>query len=235
MIQDWQELEQPAQGYRYNIDSFLLARFARFQATETVCDLGAGVGILGLLALSRGKVRKVISVEVQKELADYARKNAMKWGLSDHLEVFEKNWKKISRFLKPGSFNLVLSNPPYRKKETGRLPPDKMKAIAKHEIKGNLRDLVKAAHFLLKVGGRFCVIYPPLRLEELIFELQKSGFKMRRMAFIHPYAEEAANLMMVEAIKGRACELKLEPPIVVYRNPDHFTTEVEEWVGKKKK
>src|SRR5262245_37175834 len=156
-------LRQPARVFRYGIDSFLLARFARFQKTDRVCDLGAGVGILGLLALSRAGVSHVTAVEIQPMLAELARKNAEEMGWGDRMEVLVQNWKEVSKTLRKGSFEVVLSNPPYRKGQTGRVPPNLEKAVAKHEIEGTMEDLIHAARFLLKPSGRFYLMYPPLR------------------------------------------------------------------------
>lgn len=112
---EFPNFKQPAKGYRYNIDSFLLARFAQLKSKDLVCDLGAGVGILGFMALTRYKVRKVVAVEIQKELAEFAQENARLLGLKDHFEIFVKNWKGAPKFLKAKQFNVVISNPPYRK------------------------------------------------------------------------------------------------------------------------
>src|SRR4029078_10079683 len=103
------------------------------------------------------------------------------------------------------------------------------------EVEGNMIDLIKAAAYLMKPSGRFCVMYPPLRLEELIVELAAAKLKIKRMAFIRPYQDRPATLVMVEAVRSMPRELKVEPPIVVYRDPEHYTPEVEAWVGPKRR
>ncbi|MFO1463617.1 MAG: methyltransferase [bacterium] len=232
---DFIPLFQPKKGYRYGIDSLLLARFADLRASDRVCDLGSGVGILALWALTRRRVEHAVAIEVQKELAELALKNAEVLGVKDRLEVFHENWRRVKSFLKPHGFHVVISNPPYRRAHSGKAPPDLGKAIAKHEIEGSMPDLIKAAAYLLKPAGRFCVMYPPIRLEELLGELQKARFKVQRMGFIHPYRDRPATLVMVEAVRAMARELKVEPPIVVYQDPDHYTPEVEAWVGPKRR
>ncbi len=228
-------LSQPKKGYRYGIDSFLLARFARFRPEETVCDLGAGVGILGLLALSRSQVKQVVALEVQEDLARLALENARILGISERFEVLHANWREARRLLKPKRFHVVISNPPYRRAKTGKVPPEGSKAIAKHEILGSLPDLVAAGLHLMRPSGRFLLMYPPLRLEELILELQRHRLKVQRMAMIHPYLDRPASLVMVEAIRSQAREIVVEPPVIVYRDPDHYTPEIEAWVGPKRR
>lgn len=232
---DFIPLYQPKKGYRYGIDSLLLARFADLRPTDRLCDLGSGVGILALWALTRRKVEKAVAIEVQRELAELALKNAEVLGVKSRLEVFHENWKRVKSFLKPHGFHVVISNPPYRKALSGKAPPDLSKAIAKHEIEGTMSDLVKAAGYLMKPSGRFCLMYPPIRLEELIVELHRAKLKVQRMGFIHPYRDRPATLVMVEAVRSMERELKVESPIVVYRDADHYTPEVEAWVGPKRR
>jgi tRNA1(Val) A37 N6-methylase TrmN6 len=78
-------------------------------------------------------------------------------------------------------------------------------------------------------------MYPPLRMEELIKELALAKFKIQRLVAIHPYIDRPATLIMVEAVRSPVRELLLEPPVIVYRDPDHYTPEVEAYVGKKRR
>lgn len=228
-------LEQPKKGYRYTIDTFLLARFAQILPSDLIADLGAGVGTLGLIALARNGAKRLVSLEVQEELASYIFSNAQILEVQDKVEILHANWRDAKKFFKPRSFHVVMSNPPYHKSGSGKRPPDSSKAIAKHEVLGTMQDLIAAARFLLKPSGRLYLMYPPLRLEELVQSLAAAKFKMQRMCFIHPYLDRPATLVMVEAVRSPTRELKLEAPVVVYRDPDHYTAEVEAWVGKKRR
>lgn len=217
------------------MDSFLLARFARFRPEETVCDLGAGSGILGLLALERGKAKRVLAVEIQRELADHLEANAGLLGVTDRLDIYCGDWKQIPKKFLLSKFDVVVSNPPYRKLKSGKVPPNASKAAAKHEIHGSMGDLVSCARKLLKPSGRFCVLYPPLRLEELVLELKGQGFKVQRLACIHPYEDRPATHVMVEAVRSAVRELKVESPVVVYQDAEHYRPDVEAWVGRKRR
>jgi len=226
---------QPAKGYRYGIDSFLLARFARFQKSDSVCDLGSGVGILGILAVERFGVQEVTAIEIQEGLAQMAIKNARKLGLEDRFKVLNLDWREILKKKKIPKFNVVISNPPYRKQSTGRLSSGREMSIAKHEIHGTMGDLILCAKKILKPKGRFYVMYPPLRLEELIQELNQVNFKIQRMAMIHPYGDRPASQVMVEAVLASNREMILEPPVIVYLDRDRYRPEIEAWVGPKRR
>ena len=228
------ELLQAEKGYRYNIDSMLLARFANFKESEKVCDLGSGVGILAILALLRGKASKVWAIEVQEELSKYLHKNIEKYSLKDSLTVLETNWKEVKKHLKAASMDLLISNPPYRKAQSGKIPQHSVKAIAKQEIEGCISDLIAAASYLMKPKGRFVVIYPCLRLEEFMLEIAKKKLKIQRMQFIHPFLEKKATHFMAETVRSVAGEITLEKPLIIYKDPDHYMPEIENWLGSKK-
>ena len=228
-------LRQPEKGYRYNIDSLLLARFVRIRPQDTLCDLGAGVGVLGLVALAQGGGKKLISVEVQEELASYIPENSRLLQLEARVETVVGDWKKVKKHLQGRSCDVVLSNPPYRKAGSGKSPPERSKAIAKHELKGAMPDLIAAARYLLKPNGRLYLMYPPSRLEELVQELKSAKFKLQRLACIHPMADRPATLCMVEAVRSPLREMKVDPPVIVYRDEEHYTPEIEAWVGPKRR
>lgn len=229
------ELLQPAQGYRYNIDSMLLARFACFREGEEVCDLGAGVGILAILSLLRGKVRKAWALEVQEELFEYLSKNQVCLGLKAKLKAIRCNWKEAKSHLPASSIDLVISNPPYRKSRNGKPPKEKTKAIAKQEIEGSLADLLKAARFLMKPKGRTALIYPCVRLEDLMAELQAQKLKIQRLCFVHPFEDRPATHFMAEIVRSVAGEMCVESPVIIYQDEERYRPEIEAWLGSKKR
>ncbi len=229
------ELLQPDKGYRYNLDSMLLAQFANIKEGETVCDLGAGVGVLAILSLLRGKAAKATAVEVQEELAHYIQLNQIKFKLEKKLEILCCNWKELKKHLATQSMDVILSNPPYRKAESGKPPLNGLKAIAKNEIKGNMQDLISSARFLMKKKARFLVIYPNLRLEDFLSELSRQKLKIQRLCFIHPFADRPATHFMAEVVFSVAGEIKVEKPLIIYQNEDQYTEEIENWLGSPKK
>ena len=228
------ELLQPAKGYRYNLDSMLLARFSQFREGERVCDLGAGVGVLAILALMRGNVAKATAIEVQEELASYIQLNSEKFSLGKKLNILCCNWKEVKKHLKAKSMDLVISNPPYRKLASGKPPLNPLKAIAKQEVMGNMQDLILNARFLMKTKGRFTLIYPSARLEDFIGEISRQKLKLQRLCFIHPFLNRPATHFMAEAVFSVAGEICIEKPLIIYRNENQYMPEIEAWLGSPK-
>lgn len=229
------DLKQPKSGFRYGIDSYLLARFAHFRKGDLVCDLGAGVGIMGFLALKYFGVKQVMAVEIQPEMAELAQENAKKLGFEKEFLVEVSSWQKFASKKNLHRFDVVLSNPPYRKKDTGKLSRNPSLAIAKHELQGSLSDLLQSTVKILKAQGRAYFIYPALRLEELLQTLPSYKLKMQRMAMVHPYEDRPATHVMIEAVRSPVRELKVEAPVIIYQDAEHYRPEIEAWVGPKRK
>ncbi|MBM4331922.1 MAG: tRNA1(Val) (adenine(37)-N6)-methyltransferase [Deltaproteobacteria bacterium] len=219
---------QKKSGYRFSVDALLLAHFTEVRLKDCLIDLGTGCGILPLILTCRKKAENVIGVEIQPSLADLARRNAALNHLSSRIEIWEKDLKTLKREIPGGTFDVVVSNPPYRKVGSGRINPGLEKALARHEIKAALNDILKAAHHLLKEKGRLNMIYPASRAADLIHEMRKSHLEPKLWQFVHSHQKDEARLMLLEAVKGGQAQVKVLPPLYLYDSVGQYTTEAQE-------
>ena len=128
---------------------------------------------------------------------------------------------------KDGLFDTVISNPPYRKLNTGRMNPNHEKAVARHEISMNLNSLLTKTSSLLKYGGTFVMAYPPLRLKEVQETLCSHKLFPSRLRFIHGSREADARIFLIESVKSRQVECVIEPPLFVYNKDGSYSKEME--------
>ncbi len=219
---------QKKKGYRFSIDALLLAHFIAPGLKGPILDLGTGCGILPLLLIFQQKAEKVIGVEIQPSLADLARRNAALNHLSSRIEIWEKDLRALNREILEGTFDMVLSNPPYRQIGSGRINPWPEKALARHEIQTTLKDILQTAHQLLKEKGRLNIIYPASRAADLIQEMRKFHLEPKRLQFIHPHQKDEARLMLVETIKEGRAQIKVLPPFILYDSANQYTPEAQE-------
>ena len=211
------QILQKKRGYRFSIDAILLGQFIRLRKNEKAIDLGTGCGILCLLLSKPTKANSFVGVEIQKGLADLARKNVFLNHLEDRISIFQQNFKKLKEIFPPGSFDVVFSNPPYRKYLTGRVNPSPEKAIARHEIKGTLDELVRVAAYLLPFKGRCYLIYSASRAIDLLVALRGYNLEPKKLQFVHPRKDEDATFIQVESVKGGGVELKIMEPLFLDR------------------
>lgn len=218
-------IRQPSQGYRYSIDAVLLADFAA-GPSRTVLDLGTGCGVvLLLLARLLPGIRRGVGVEIQPELWDFARRNIEENGLGRAFSAILGDFRQPQPGLCAGAFDLVVSNPPYRRMGEGRRNPDPRKEIARHEVTCTLADVFRAADRYLSPHGRFAMIGPPRRLPEILACGEAAGIFPEAIRFVHPCADRPANLLLFAGSRRKAPEPSVLPALSVYaskgrRHPD---------------
>ena len=209
------QILQKKRGYRFSVDAVLLSQFCRIRKNEKVIDLGTGCGILPLLLSHSTKAHFLVGVEIQKELAELAKKNVMLNHLDDRVSILQRDFRELRDDFPPESFDVVLSNPPYRKYRTGRVNPAMEKAIARHEIKGALEDLLSIASYLLPPKGRCYLIFPALRTIDLLVLLRNQRLEPKRLQFVHPRLAGDAKFILSESIKDSGVELQVLHPLIL--------------------
>ncbi len=204
-------LIQSKWGYRFSVDAVLLSEFVSTRKGDVVVDLGTGCGIILLILLLTRPIRHAVGVEIQADLAEQARRNALLNGYGQRVSVMVGDIRALP--LPSQWADAVVCNPPYRPVASGRINPDRQRAIARHEILLSLEDILKASHRILRPGGRLALIYPSGRLAELLARMRIRGLEPKRIRLIHPDPEAEAKLVLVEASSGGRKGLKVLPPL----------------------
>jgi tRNA1Val (adenine37-N6)-methyltransferase len=161
------------------------------------------------------KASTFVGVEIQEPLVECAVKNIHLNHLEDRISILNQDFRKLKASFPAGSFDVVISNPPYRKYRTGRINPSAEKAIARHEIKGTLNDLVSIASYLLPNKGRCYLIFPATRTVDLLVALRHGHLEPKRFKLVHPRIDESAKFLLIESIKSSGVELNIMPPLIL--------------------
>lgn len=218
---------QEKKGYRFSLDAVLLAGFTRVERRDRVMDLGTGCGVVPLILAYRNRGREFVGLEIQPELAALARRNVEANHFSDRIQIIETDFRTVHESFPPESFDLVVSNPPYRRLRTGRVNPDRQRAIARHELSASAEDAFAAAKHLLPQGGRLALIYPAARLDHLLVNADRSGFSSKNLILIHSDPSDPARLVYLECRKGGGEELYVAPPFFIYREKGLYTESMQ--------
>lgn len=210
-------VHQQKDGYRFSIDSVLLAGLTRVENNDRVIDLGTGCGVIPLILTYRRQGSSCVGLEIQPELVRLARKNVAVNGMTDRITVLEMDFREVRGRFPPEGFDLLVSNPPYRRVCTGRINPNSQRAMARHEIAGSAAEVFAAGKFLLPVGGRLAVIYPAARLDHVVRLSLQFGFTPKRLTVIYSNPSSRAKLIHLESRKGGGEDLQIEPPFFIYQ------------------
>ncbi|WAJ23921.1 tRNA1(Val) (adenine(37)-N6)-methyltransferase [Lacrimispora xylanolytica] len=220
------QIIQKQNGFCFGMDAVLLSGFAIVKPGERAVDLGTGTGIIPILLEAKYDGIHYTGLEIQEEVADMARRSVALNHLEDKLSIVTGDIKEASRLFGAASFDVVTSNPPYMNDAHGLKNPDLPKAIARHEVLCTLDDVTREASRLLKPGGRFYMVHRPHRLIEIITSLKNYGMEPKRMKMVHPFVDREANMVLIEAVRGGKSMIKVEAPIIVYKEQGVYTDEI---------
>ncbi len=207
-------LRQPARGYRAGMDAALLAAACGARPGERVLEAGCGPGGALLAAAWRAPEADFVGVERDPEALDLARQNIALNGLQDRVEAMAGDVQAPFKTLGLAVFARVMANPPFFDDPAALKAPDPAKTGAWMADGG----LAAWAGFLIKAvreGGQILIIHRADRLADILSLLApKAGsFRIRP---IHPFADEPAKRVLVQATKTGKAPLVLLPPLVLH-------------------
>ena len=225
------QIIQKKDGFCFGMDAVLLSGFAAVKPGEKAIDLGTGTGIIPILLEAKYEGEHYTGLEIQDEVAEMAARSVALNHLEERVSIVKGDIKEASRLFGAASFDVVTSNPPYMNDAHGLKNPDLPKATARHEVPCTLDDVAREAAKLLRPGGRFYMVHRPHRLIEIITALTKYKLEPKRMKMVHPFVDKEANMVLIEAVRGGKSMIKVEAPIVVYREPGVYTQEIYDIYG----
>lgn len=216
----------------FGTDAILLSDFASAQTVKSAVDLGTGCGIIPLLWCRKPKPEKIDCVDIQPSAVSLANMGVEHNHLENRLNVHQGDLCEIDRVLPLGQYELVTCNPPYKALNDGVISPNERRAIARHEIKCNLENVVSAASSLLNTGGRFCMCHRPSRLCDAIYLMRKYNLEPKRLCFVHQRKDTEPNLFLIEGKKGASSFLTVMPPLYIEDQNGDFSPRLKEIMGE---
>ena len=222
---------QKTDGFCFGMDAVLLSGFAAVKPGERVLDLGTGTGIIPILLSAKTEGEHFTGLEIQEEIAGMAKRSVSMNGLEKKIEIVNGDIKEASRIFGAASFDVVTTNPPYMNDAHGLKNPTEVKAISRHEVLCTLEDVVREGAKVLKHGGRMYMVHRPHRLIEILNTMTKYRLEPKRMKLVHPFRDKEANMVLIEGIKGGKSMIKVEKPIIVYKEQGVYTDEIYDIYG----
>ncbi|MFH1113215.1 MAG: methyltransferase [Pseudomonadota bacterium] len=218
---------QARRGYRVSEDAIILTWFARTNPGRLILDAGTGCGVIAFGLAVKDPSVMVVGLEIQKGPADRAGRGVKLNGLEDRVIVVRGDVRNADRFFKHGSFDAVVSNPPYYEPGRGRINLEHEKALSRHQLMMPLTDLFHVSGRILRPEGNLSLIYPAggrCRIDEA---MKAAGFKPSRVLWIHPQKGAEPGLVCVEARREAHCPELREDHLYLYRGPGERSEEAE--------
>ena len=201
---------------RLTTDSVLLADFTQVRAEEKGADLGCASGVLMLLLLWRESRLRMTGFELIVQAAAAAEENLRLNGLEDRSEVITGDMRETVKTQRSGSYDFVISNPPYFQTMSGLHSPNWRRAVAREEEMCSLSELCDVANRLCKSSGKVFFSYRADRLSELLSVMSAHRLEPKRLRFVHHTAEREAKLVLVEGRKDGNPGLTVQCPLILF-------------------
>jgi len=216
------------------MDSILLSDFAKeIKNNSRVIDLGTGTGIVSILLCAKTNLKEIIGVEIQKDVYDMAKRSSELNNLDGKFKLINEDIKNINKIFIANSFDAIVTNPPYKKNNTGLKNEDITQQISRHETMCNIEDIAKTANYLLKDNCSIYIVHRPDRLVDIIDSLRKYKLEPKLMKFVYPKINKEPNLVLIKATKNAKPFLKIEKPLIVYNEDGIYTDEILKIYNKK--
>ncbi len=217
---------QGRRGYRFAVDSPILADFLPGKPDSKALEIGTGAGIISMLALYKKKFSFIYGLEIQEKLSRLAEINAQKNGFSVRFKVINGDFNE--NYLDFAGITEVFSNPPFQKLDSGRLSADAEIRDARFETRLNLKDLLTKCRAILAEKGNLYLIYPYSRFVELTDLARGIGLNAARIRFIFPFKDEKPDRFLVQltTYNYEISTINMEP-LIIFKEKGRYTDEME--------
>ena len=205
---------QYSDGFRFGTDAVLLSGFVRCQSHQIGVEFGTGSGISSILLALHKPFRKIFALEIQPAYTALATENVALCGFSDRICVVEGDLK-CAKSLGLPAVDFVFSNPPYLKKNSGKLSDSPTRALCRHEELCTIDDVCRSAADLLKDRGSLYLVYRPARLSDLFWSMRQNGIEAKSLIPVAVRQGAKPSLVLVRGVKGASAGLVMEAPFLL--------------------
>lgn len=220
---------QNKKGFCFGIDSILLSDFAKqIKKDSKVIDLGTGTGIIATLLCGKTELKEIIGIEKQREVYEMAQKSIQLNQLENKFKIIYEDIKNLDKILEKNTFDAIVTNPPYKKKDTGIINEEEKKIISRHETTATLEDFIKVAKDLLKDKGEFYMVHRPDRLVDILSLMRNYKIEPKILRFVYSNEKCEPKLILIKGIKNAKPFLKVEKNLYIYDKSGNYTQEINE-------
>ena len=224
---------QNKNGFCFGIDSVLLSDFSKnIKKDSKVLDLGTGTGIISILLCGKTNLREIIGVEVQKEVYNMACRSAKLNDIEDKFKLINENVLNLENIFENGYFDVIVTNPPYKKQNTGITNEDNRKLISRHEILANLEDFIRVSNKMLKDKGEFYMVHRPERMVDIFALMRKYKIEPKEVRLVFSNEKNPPKMVLIKGIKNGGEYLKFRENLYIYKEDGSYTDEILKIYGK---
>lgn len=224
---------QNEKGFCFGVDSVLLSDFAKdIRKGVKVLDLGTGTGIISILLCGKTNLSEIIGVEKQEEVAEMASRSVILNGLQEKMQIVNEDILNLNKIYENNTFDVIVTNPPYKKKGTGVICEEEKKIISRHESTADLEEFIKVSKNLLKDKGELYMVHRPERLVDILSLMRKHKIEPKVIKFVCSDINKPPKLILVKGVKNGKAFLTVEKNLYIYDEEGNYTDEIKRIYNK---
>jgi len=201
--------------FRFGTDAVLLANNSVVPRGASVLDIGTGTGIIPILLSAKTDASHLTGIEVQPDMADMAKRSVDMNGLGEKIDIVCGNICDAALLFGKASFDVIVTNPPYKRSGSGIKNSCDSKTVARHEIAGTLDDFIRVSSVLLRPMGHFNMICRPERLCDTMESLRKYGLEPKELTMVHSDYRKPPVMFLLHAVRGGGKNLVVKEPLLI--------------------
>jgi len=171
-------------------DAVLFGAMEPLNKGDRVLDIGAGTGVLSLMAAQLG-AEQVTAVELTQPSYEEAKLNFGNSPWADRLEAVHQDIQGFAISI-GHQYDLVICNPPFF--ENHSKTTDTLRKVARHNDELSFADLIKSVDQLLSSQGLFYLLLPVHAVEKFVEAALVAGFYLSKQTDFRGYKHNNAKV-----------------------------------------
>lgn len=203
------QIVQEKSAMKIGTDGVLLSAWADLDNANSILDIGTGTGVIAIMAAQKNKHAHITALEIDKNAFEEASYNASQCQWSNRMDIIHSSLQEYESIQQ---YDHIICNPPFFVESQLTNPKDS-RSFARQEIALPLETLIKKVDQLLDPTGRFSMVYPIDRFEQLSQQFIDSGFHLSRQLITYGRPGIEAKRVFLEWKKVKS-EFKKEELII---------------------
>ena len=202
-------------GFKFSLDSILLAEYAVVKDKDNVLDICSGNCAIPLI-LSTKTSANIVAFEIQEVIAKLGKESIEINNLNNQVKLINDDIKNIGRYFEKEFFDVITCNPPYFKvTEDSNINKNDFLTIARHEVSITLEDIFVLANKYLKNNGCFYLVHRPERFDDIIVLGRENKLNVKEIQLITTKKEDIPRVVIIKCVKNSKPGIKFKKELCV--------------------
>jgi tRNA1Val (adenine37-N6)-methyltransferase len=199
-------------------DSCLLGAYAQVSAAQTILDIGAGTGLLALMAAQRSPAR-ITAVEIDARAARQARENIAASPWAHRIQLVNQSLQDFEQ-VNAQLFEVMLCNPPFYK--ASHKSPDEARNVAMHSHELSFAEILRFCHRFLHPAGTLYMLLPPAESRQFESLAATRHLFVRESLLVHTKTG-GKHIRTIQALGHQAPALLAESQLAIRQDDNTYT------------